>query len=86
MNVTKINNNQHYLNIGKNLIKTKVYFKKYFDASRAVGETLDDETMAFRISNMEMMLVSGIPIAKLDSMRPFLERHGKQNMRHPHRT
>ena len=78
--MTKINNNQHYLNIGKNLIKTKVYFKKYFDASRAVGETLDDETMAFRISNMEMMLVSGIPIAKLDSMRPFLERHGKQKL------
>lgn len=67
-------------NAGKNLMKTKDYFKKYFDSTRAVGETLDDETMAFRISNMEMMLMSGIPLAKLDSMRPTLEKHGKQKL------
>lgn len=36
--------------------------------------------MAFRIRNMEMMLMSGIPLAKFDSMRPTLERHGKQKL------
>ena len=62
---------------GENLIKTVDYFRKYFDKVHAVGETLDSETLAFRINNMEMMLLAGSPIEKLDAMRPTLEMHGK---------
>lgn len=62
---------------GENLIRTVDYFRKYFDKVHAVGETLDSETLAFRINNMEMMLLAGSPIEKLDSMRSTLEMHGK---------
>ena len=58
------------------MIKTADYFKKYFDSVHAVGETVNSETLAFRVENMEMMLLSGSPIEKLDSMRPTLEKHG----------
>ena len=66
--------------LGKNLIKTKDYFKKYFEGTNAVGETLDQDTMSFRVETMEMMLMSGIPIEKLDSMRSTLERQAKQTL------
>ena len=62
---------------GENLIKTVDYYRKYFDKVHAVGETLDSDTLAFRINNMEMMLLAGSPIEKLDSMRSTLEMHGK---------
>ena len=45
---------------GENAIKTVDYFRKYFD--HAAGETLDSETMAFRINNMEMMLLESISL------------------------
>ena len=62
---------------GHRMIKTADYFKKYFERIHAVGETINSETLAFRVENMEMMLLSGSPIEKLDSMRPTLEKHGK---------
>jgi hypothetical protein len=62
---------------GHKMIKTADYFKKYFESIHAVGETINSETLAFRVENMEMMLLSGSPIEKLDSMRPTLEKHGK---------
>ena len=62
---------------GAKLVKTVDYFRIYFEGTHAVGETLDEETLTFRVENMEMMLISGAAIEKLDSMRPILERHAK---------
>lgn len=42
-----------------------------------MGETLDTDTIAFRVETMEMLLMSGIAIEKVDSMRPTLEKRAK---------
>ena len=51
------------------MVKTVDYFRKYFEGTNVVGETLDDEALIFRVENMEIMLISGTAIEKLDSMR-----------------
>ncbi|CAB4018869.1 Hypothetical predicted protein [Paramuricea clavata] len=40
------------------------------------GETLPNEMRLFRYDLVEMCLKAGIPIAKIDVMRPFLEKYG----------
>ena len=42
------------------------FIKEYFDETRAKGESLDMETLAFRVSTVKVFLRTGVPILKID--------------------
>ena len=53
-------------------------------AERPVGETLPLEHRAFRVEIMTNFLREGIPIAKLDGLRPIMERNNFSLTRSSH--
>jgi hypothetical protein len=57
--------------------KQRDYIRDYFDASNAKGANLDLETLKFRFKTLESFLDNGIPLMKIDGMRPLLENYGK---------
>lgn len=51
-------------------------FKKQDKRINISGATLPEEMRVFRFELVECFLSAGIPISKIDYLRPFLEKHG----------
>ena len=48
------------------------------------GETLRQEMRVYRFDLVENCLAAGVPLAKVDSLRPFLEKYGHRIRSHSH--
>ena len=48
------------------------------------GETLPQEMRVYRFDLVENCLAAGVPLAKVDSLRPFLEKYGHRITSHSH--
>lgn len=64
------------LNNDKNKEDIISHLKTYDNEVHPKGETLDQTTRVFRLDAVRALLSAGIPLAKLDDLRPFLEKYG----------
>lgn len=48
------------------VVRQRNFIKQYFDESRAKGESLDMETLSFRVDTVKSFLRNGVPILKID--------------------
>lgn len=51
---------------------------EFLTANKAKGSTLPDEVIVYRIKCLRAFLQSGIPISKIDQLRPLLEEGGER--------
>ena len=66
-------NSMKNLDNNKRVVKQRDFITEYFSTSRAKGESLDINTLAFRFDTVKVFLRNGVPMNKINGFRDYLE-------------